>query len=351
MVADRAYLALLALDNYIERCALTGPDPYDGLSGRLRNRLRRQRTRQLAVQLVKRSPLNLRPFLGVRPVRMSKTLALVAEGLFVAPQLPDAEARRKRLLGELVDLQGKDGWGYEFDVQTRWGFYAAGSPNIIVTAFALEALRRSPPHLEAARIPVRSWLEDKMLHDGFVRYVPGSTALIHNANLLGARALHRVAPGHPAVVQAVDRTLECQRPDGTWPYGEQAGLEWVDGFHTAYVLLALKELQSVHSGIANALERGAHAYATRCFAKDGRAHYYLDKPGPMDVHNIATGLHAIAELKDTIPRGQKLLSGVLNHLLTLQGTEGAFRTRAGAPAYMRWNQAHAHRALAQVIAA
>jgi hypothetical protein len=348
VVADRACLALLALDNYMEMCALAGPDPYDGLSGRLLERLRRQRTRQVAVQLVKRSPLNLRPLLGVRPVRMSKTLGLVAEGLFVAPQLPGAEVRRKRLLAELIIRRGEGGWGYEFDVQTRWGFYAAGSPNIIVTAFALEALRLSPSHLEAASLPVRSWLEDEMLHDGFIRYVPRSAVLIHNANLLGARALHRVAPGHPAVAEAVDRTLERQRPDGTWPYGEQAGLEWVDGFHTAYVLLALKDLLSVHSGIVDALERGVHAYATRCFAKDGWPYYYADKPGPIDVHNIATGLQALADLKDILPDGQNLLGRALDHLLILQGAEGAFRTRPGAPAYMRWNQAHAHRALAQV---
>ncbi|MDQ1536388.1 MAG: hypothetical protein QOE58_781 [Actinomycetota bacterium] len=349
MVVERAREALIRLDQYLTGQWLAGPDPYDGLAGWLGGRVPSGHVRQAIIQGVKRSPIDLRPALGVRPVRMTKTLALVTDALHTAPWLPEGASRRKTLLDEIVDRRTgpTGGWGYEFDVQTRWGFYPAGSPNIIVTAFVLEALRDSPEHLEAVRSGVRDWLLGSMRYEGIFRYVPGSTVLIHNANLLGARALERVEPGHPAVARGVRRTLECQRANGTWPYGEGAGLEWVDGFHTAYVLLALADLdEALPDG--EGLGRGVKAYASRLFSPEGEPFYFADRPGPTDIHNIATGLLAVAVLRDHIPGGDELLGRVLEHLLRLQGDDGAFRSSSRAPAYMRWNQAHAQRALAEV---
>jgi hypothetical protein len=278
---------------------------------------------------------------------MTKTLALVADALQYACWLPDAAERRNTLLDEIVQRRNGAAWGYEFDIQTRWGFYPAGSPNIIVTAFVLEALGHSPKHFDIVRSGVRDWLLRDMQHEGFIRYVPGSTVLIHNANLLGARALERVEPGHPAVATAVHRTLEHQHADGTWTYGEGRGLEWADGFHTAYVLLALQTLQSVSSE-SEALQRGASAYAKRFFSPEGDPYYYANNPMPIDINNVATALHALAALKDFIVDGQNLLNRVLDYLLLLQESDGAFRSSSKAPAYMRWNQASAYRALAEV---
>lgn len=343
--------ALCRSDAHLTRTELTGPDPYDGLSGFLPLHAAAPRVRQGLVQLVKRSPVNLRPLLGIRPVRMTKTLALVAEGLALAPWLPDADNRREGLLDEIVARLSPDGgWGYEFDVQTRWGFYPAGSSNIIVTAFALEALRTSPRHLDAVRGRLTAWITGEMLHEGFVRYVPGSSVLIHNANLLGARALHRVSPGHPAIAEAVERSVSRQLADGTWPYGERPGLEWIDAFHTAYVLLALLDLaDDLDDAKARlALENGALVFADRFFAEGGSPRYYLDRPGPVDVHNIATCVAALSRLTAVLPGTTDLLSRSVEGLLSRQGTDGGFRARRGAPAYPRWNQAHAFLALTEV---
>jgi hypothetical protein len=348
---DRWRRSLRLLDDHLARAGLAGPDPYDGLSGWLPVRGAPRRVRQAVVQGVKRSPVNLRPVLGIRPVRMTKTLALVAQALAVADWLPDAEKRRVALLDEIVTrLEASGGWGYEFDVQTRWGFYPAGSPNIIVTAFAIEALRTSEPHLDAVRSRVTDWLVNQMLQDGFIRYVPGSRVLIHNANLLGARALHRLAPGHPAVGEAVERTVSLQRADGTWPYGEGDGLEWIDGFHTAYVLAALSVLAEGLDDVKArlAVENGARAFAQHFFAAGLPSRYYLDRPGPVDVHNIATCVQVLSEVVPLVPEAAGRLPGAVEQLLALQGRDGAFRAHRGAAPYMRWNQAHACMALAEV---
>src|ERR1700759_904760 len=65
-----------------------GYDPYDGLNSPLarfwpvRNRL----ARTALTQVVKRSPLNLRPVLGIRKAANPKGLALAARGLLLMAQ-------------------------------------------------------------------------------------------------------------------------------------------------------------------------------------------------------------------------------------------------------------------------
>ena len=39
-----------------------------------------------------------------------------------------------------ITPQAPVAWGYPFDVQTRWSFYPAGSPNVVVTSFAVQGL-------------------------------------------------------------------------------------------------------------------------------------------------------------------------------------------------------------------
>jgi hypothetical protein len=335
--------SLERLDEYVRVHDYAGPDPYDGLSSPIARIARGRRARQAVVQAVKRSPVDVRRWIGIRPVRMTKALALFATGLHAAPHLPDAATRREHLLSEILRRARSGGWGYEFDVQTRWGFYPAGSPNIIVTAFAIEALAASE---RAVPTEVADWLYAEMWHGDFIRYVPGNDSLVHNANVLGACAWWRAGGPIDAIRTAVLTTVGHQRPDGTWPYGESQGLEWVDNFHTAYVLLALHELQGVVPEASDALRRGTQAWLDRCFASDGAPYYYADRAGPVDIHNIATAVRALQRIT-TEPEAAQVRAGAMRALLSRQRPDGAFVSAPGKPAYMRWNQGHAYVALAE----
>lgn len=349
VIFDQAAEALHRLDRYVAEQNYEGPDPYDGLASSIGRKLPSARLRQAWIQVIARTPLNLRTPLRVPRMRMVKALALFVSGLQRVPDLPNARSRVDRLIRELEE-QRKDpgGWGYEFDVQTRWAYYSAGSPNIIVTSFVLEALR------DAGHLPIdrslAEWFEAEMIHpDGFVRYIPRDDHLIHNANLLGARALSRIAPAHPAVRAAVHRSLEHQRRDGAWPYGESENLGWVDNFHTAYVLFALADLEKECPEIEPYLNLGLESWTTRCFDSEGRARYFADKEGPVDVHNVASAVYALVALRPRYAPCGDLIEGALSQLLQMQRRDGAFVARR-EPAYMRWNQAHAFRALAEVVA-
>lgn len=345
MSDDSARTALLSLYGYASTRDYVGPDPYDALNGPVGGLVRRRHSRQVVIQLVRRAPLDMRPLLRVRPVRMAKALALFCSGLTRATWLPNAPTEVDRLTTELAQ-SSNPAWGYEFDVQTRWGFYPAHSPNIIATSFVIEALNDAGG-LHATR-ELREWLERSMLSPrGFVRYVPGNDRLIHNANILGARALFRLAPDHPAIPHAVHRTLDGQRPDGLWPYGDGAGLEWIDNFHSAYVLLGLRDLVVAVPDAQDALHAGLLAWLERCFEPDGTPRYYADRLGRRDVHNVATALHCLSVFS-TDDQANALFPGALSHLLQMQRSDGAFVARSREPAYMRWNQGHAFRALADV---
>ena len=104
-----------------------------------------RRARQAVIQLRKRSRVDLAPVLGVRPFLMAKTVGtfLAAEARRFAAGAQDADPHgvAEVLLGDSTIARLADGsWGYEFDVQTRWAFYPAGSANLIATYFCARGL-------------------------------------------------------------------------------------------------------------------------------------------------------------------------------------------------------------------
>ena len=93
---------------------------------------------------------------------------------------------------------GPVAWGYPFDVQTRWSFYPAGSPNVVVTSFAVQGLLdgaagSGQTHLHARATVAAQWVLDELWSEpgGFFAYHPTAEVNIHNANLLGALCVHR----------------------------------------------------------------------------------------------------------------------------------------------------------------
>src|SRR3954453_10069666 len=147
--SDRALdRALSAVECWGAARDWTGSDPYDGLNATrvVTPLLRSRRGRQVVTQVVKRSPLDLRPLLGVRAAESAAALAQIVSAYAIGSFVPEYERGDK--LAELVrrlEARRCDGfaqpcWGYHFDVQTRVFFYPKGSPNTIATAFAALAL-------------------------------------------------------------------------------------------------------------------------------------------------------------------------------------------------------------------
>jgi hypothetical protein len=370
--AEALIAAAVRLGASAAAAGFRGPDPYDGLwhswPGPL---VAGRRRRQVLMQLHARSPFDIR-----RLYRSEHPLIPKALGIFGS-----VGARAHRLIGDAHALEdgiralerlaadrtaGPRAWGYHWDMQTRWSFYAAGSPNVVVSAFAASGLVEGSaaiarPDLRARAEESARWALDELWvePDGYFAYHPGRPANIHNANLLGAWLVYIAAGDAPEardrVARAVARTLAAQRPDGSWPYGEGRGLEWADSFHSGYVLTLLDRMGSVDGRIDETLARGAAHYRT-FFDPDGRARLWANRRFPEDAHSAGTGLTTLAML---VRRGlvkRAFLERVAARTLDagLRNGHAVHRRYRWGPArvaYLRWCDAHVALGLVDAAAA
>jgi hypothetical protein len=342
--------ALAALEAWGSARDWRGSDPYDGLNATRLPRafLGSRRGRQLVTQMVKRSPLDLRPVLGIRPAHDAAALAQVVSAYARYRFLPAEEAPSKLAdaIGELEALRcagfAEPCWGYHFDVQTRVFFYPKGAPNTIATSFAGLALldafettseRRLLDLAEGAADFFMRHIPPTDTGDGaFFGYLTGDQTPIHNANLLVCALLARVArhAGRDDLLEVaragVAYTVGCQRPDGSWPYGEREDLNWVDGFHTGYVLESL--FLCHEAGVAvdgGSIERGLDHYAKHLFLDDGTPKYYESSAYPIDVQCAAQGIQTFARCSGLRPELEETAWSVFDYSLRkLRRRDGAF---------------------------
>jgi hypothetical protein len=309
-----------------------GSDPYDGLNasrgvGPLRHSAL---GRRLVIQTVKRSPVDLRPLLGVQPSANAASLACVASAYALNGFLEGEEARGR--LRSTIDMLGRlrsdrypePCWGYHFDFQSRVFFYASGEPNTIATAFAGMALLDAYEVLGDARLLEEARGVGRFFMrrvprtpDGvgvYFGYLPGERSPIHNANMLACALLARLAPlaargddsedFQGAALAGLVWTIEHQRSDGSWPYGERPNLAWIDNFHTGYVLDAIRTC--LDSGLAGpeverAWLRGIAYYRRELLLPDGTPKYYSTGVYPIDAQCVAQSIQTLAIAARRVP--------------------------------------------------
>jgi hypothetical protein len=317
---EEALQAFRALDAWGWERDWAGSDPYDGLNTvRLLTPLKRHRRgRQALMQLVKRTPVDLRPLLGIRGARDSAALAWIISSYCAADFLEPAERDRRIdiLLGWLMD-ERSPGWedtcfGYHYDMQSRVFFYPTGDPNVIATCFAGYAL---------LDLHDRGWGGDLLEHvhgigrflmrnvpqtpdapGAFFGYLVGDRSPIHNSNLHVCAYLARAADvvdepkWKEAAADGVTWTVSRQRPEGQFPYGERPNLSWVDGFHTGYVLDALQVCAAagIEQATPEVWQRALDYYERRLFDADGAARYYDDNRWPIDMQCVAQALQTFS---------------------------------------------------------
>lgn len=297
-----------------------GSDPYDGLNtSRLLTPLKGSwRGRQALMQVVKRSPVNLRPALGVRSGPNAAALAWVLSAYAAADLHPANEQRQRQteILTRLLDLRlaGWDDpcWGYHYDMQSRFLHYTSTTPNVIATSFAAGALldlyeRDVDADLldlaeGAGRFLVASITQTSDPPGAYFGYHVGDASPVHNANLHVAAVLARIAAhtGNAKWMAAAREgavwSLARQRDDGSWPYGELSNLGWVDGFHTGYVLDSLQTCwdAGMDLDLEGPWRKGLAYWRSRMFLPDGTPRYFSTSTYPIDAQSVAQGMQTLA---------------------------------------------------------
>lgn len=345
IVTESTRAAAMRALKFAEARNYTGADPYDGLLSPISAVLPARPFRQAWVQLTKRQGEGFRRAFGIRPVQMGKSLALFAMAAFELGEVELAHEIADRLL---KIGHGGGPWGYEFDVQTRWAYYPAGSPNVIATAFAVRALDRLQRTNDISD-RTTEWLFSLRQPGGHFAYTPMSDRLIHNGNLLAIESLLRLGAAPGDTVEALAATIEDQRPDGSWSYGAGKDLTWVDNFHTAYVLDSLRYIGTKGLVDSVIIEKGINYWLDKLFLKSGEPLYFSTSSSPSnDIHNIATAVSTLSDLRrGGISIGNRDVA--LRRLLTFLNPDAGFRKSPKGPLYMRWNHAHATYALTRWI--
>ena len=76
--------------------------------------------------------------------------------------------------------------------------------------------------------------------------------------------------------------LECQNPDGSWYYANDGKRDFVDHFHTCFVMKALAKIEALtgHVGCTKAIERGVDYYTKNLFDDQGIPRAFLPRTSP-----------------------------------------------------------------------
>ncbi len=319
MFDERARIAASTerLIAWLEAEQYRGIDPYDALDSPLLGALgRRNRLVGRALtQILRRSPINPRPFLGIAPGFNPKAMGLFLASFvrrFAALREPNDLERAhffaKWLHENKTATKHGAGWGYNFDWATRGFFAPRGTPTIVNTAFIAHALCDYAQACDAswafalARNACEFVLRDLNRHECGDKicfsYTPLDTRYIHNANLLGASLLARVGKQtHEHELMETARraarfTVNAQSKDGSWQYGTDARDAWIDNFHTGFVLRALADVIDTLgcSEYEKALARGYIYWKENFFRADGAPKYFPDSLYPIDIHAVAEAI-------------------------------------------------------------
>ena len=369
---DAGFLSkrLFLLQDYIEREAYRGYDPYDALTSPLfrlpllnHNKLLRWGFQQV----VKRLPINLRPLLGITKGYNPVTLGLCLQAYtYLAERQPEKKNGMKfdLLLSELTRLQSKGYsgacWGYDFDWEARYARIPAYTPTVVATGFITNSLfeyyhfTRDPRAFElceSATRFVRHDLNKTVEGETFCySYSPLDRQVVLNATMKGARLLAQVysVNGDKRLIEEARKTVEFvvkkQQPSGAWAYATKKGdaRTWADNFHTGYVLDCLDDYQK-YSGdhsFNEALQKGMAYYEANFFENSEIPKYYDKSLYPIDATAVAQSILTLTRF-GKMELATRVVNWTLKHMQDESGYFYYQRTRRGVNKipYMRWSSA------------
>src|SRR6266850_4942552 len=271
-------------------------------------------------------------------------------------------------------------WGYPFDWVTRNGVIKEQTPLITTTPYVYEAfleLRRLCSEDGGRRMEIREILESIVRHAttdikdfkfsetaSSCSYTPDDEGGVVNASAYRAFMLTSAAKvfGEDELSNIAGRNLnfvlESQNTDGSWPYARDGVRNFVDHFHTCFVMKALAKIHALtgERPILSALKRGVDYYLENLFAEDGLPRPFSKAPRltvyKRELYDCAECINLCLLLRDRFPELNATLeatvAGVLRDWIK---EDGSFRSRRlmlgwdNVPMH-RWAQSQMFRSLA-----
>jgi hypothetical protein len=266
-------------------------------------------------------------------------------------------------------------WGYPFNWETRRGTIKEGTPLITTLPYVYEAFQQVY-HIDgdAQWREVMQSIAEHALQDyrdyetspsaSTCSYTTEPNELgVINANayrafLLTSAALDFSEQKYQRVAERnLNFVLESQNPNGSWYYSTDNVRDFVDHFHTCFVLKALAKIEQLtgSSHCRSAIERGVGYYVKSLFdSKDLPMPF--SKPPRLTVYrrelyDFAECINVAVLLQGRFPELDRTLALVLTDLLQRwQKPDGSFRARElmvgwdNVPMH-RWAQSQVFRSL------
>ena len=372
--------SFINLKRYVLSENYHGYDPFDALTSPIFSIPVFQTTRLfklISQQLLKRLPINIRPLLrikkGCNPVTFGLALQAINNIIITFPE------NNKQLLAEgnrLIDeikvncSKGYSGacWGYDFEWQARYASIPAYCPTIVATGFITNSLfnyhetTKNPIAFELCKSATQFLLKDlnrTYEKDTFCfSYSPNDKQVVYNATLKGARLLSQVYSVTKEInlLEEGDRTvrfvIKNQNDDGSWSYSRGDTRNWVDNFHTGFILDCLDEFirKTNKNEYRVNLEKGVKYYIDNLFNENGVPKYYSNVQFPLDTTAAAQSILTLLRFGFD----SKALLVALYMIKNMQHPSGYFYYKKNIYwknkiSYMRWSNAIMYVALSALI--
>jgi hypothetical protein len=271
-------------------------------------------------------------------------------------------------------------WGYPFDWPTRYGVYRAGWPLITSTPYGYEAFEaghaavgdsayaevmKGAARFAAERIPVTPVGPGSEA----AAYTPFDRRQVVNASAY--RGFLLTAGGRRfdredwllAARRNLAFVLQSQRDDGSWPYSTDGPDDFVDNFHTCFVLKNLVKIWALtgNEEVREAIGAGYHFYLGQLLDETGRPIPFARRRRltlhRRDLYDYAEGINLAHLIQREIPAARGVLESLVRDLIDRWILpDGHFVTRElvvgrNTIPYHRWAQSQTFHSLARVAAA
>ena len=270
-------------------------------------------------------------------------------------------------------------WGYPFDWVTRNGTMKKQTPLITTTPYAYEAF------LQVFQLDSQD--EWKRVLESIARHAisdikdfrtsEAASSCSYNpydrGGVINAAAYRAFLLTSASQVFAKDEywkiaernlnfVLESQNADGSWFYAVDGVRDFVDHFHTCFVMKALAKIHGLtaHRACLEALAKGVKYYLENLFAPDGLPRPFSKAPRltvyKRELYDCAESINLCLLLRDRFPQLETTLNTVITGILNdWIKPDGSFRSRRlhfgwdNVPMH-RWAQSQMFRALAYYLA-
>jgi hypothetical protein len=258
------------------------------------------------------------------------------------------------------------GWGYPFHWQTRNGVLREGTPLITTLPYVYEAffqvysVDKNPKWLrimQAIAEHAFTCYRDMKTGPGAAScaYTPEQDDPCGVVNASAYRAFLLTTAGttlsESRYLEAAKRNLNfvlaSQNKDGSWYYAQDGKRDFVDHFHTCFVLKNLTKIQQIAGcdECGKAIERGVRYYVTNLFDAKGLPLPFSKPPRltvyRRELYDYAECINLCILLNGRFAELDKRLSTVVADLLDRwQKRDGSFRSRL---TILTWDNVPMHR--------